>query len=174
MLRSSTLLKALSPLILLAGCAPSQYGGVSGTRFNLCAPVVVTPDPTATADQVADVGQALALWNQRAGAHLALPGDPAAGADAPALPLHFQNAAGNFYGLYDGQSVQVFINASLTGHPLVVTIAHELGHSYGLVHVPPDQRASVMNPGNLTVEPTSDDVAALDAIWGTCGPDGAQ
>ena len=166
--RSSTLLKVLSPFILFAGCAPSQYGTATGTRFNLCEPLVVTPDATDTADQLDGINQAMALWNQAAGAHLSMPGDPAAGADPATIPLHFQAAATNFHGLYDPQAVQVFINVNLTGHQLVVTIAHELGHPYGLVHIPPSERLSVMNPANLTVEPTSDDVAALDAIWGTC------
>jgi predicted Zn-dependent protease len=48
-------------------------------------------------------------------------------------------------------------------------IAHELGHAFGLVHVSPDTRPSVMNPGNTTVAPNDGDRAALEALWGTCG-----
>jgi len=169
---SSTLRAPLSLLLLLVGCAPAG-SGVSGARFDLCQPLVVVPDASATADELAGLGQALALWNQDAGARLSLPGADAsasATADAPSLPQHFQMAAGNFHGLYDPATVQVFINLDLAGHELAVTIAHELGHAYGLVHVSPDVRASVMNPANLTVEPTAADAAALAAIWGTCSP----
>jgi hypothetical protein len=28
----------------------------------------------------------------------------------------------------------------------------------------------VMNPGNLTIEPTGDDVADIARLWGTCAP----
>jgi hypothetical protein len=165
--RSSTLLHALAPLLLFAGCAPNGYG-VARVTFNLCEPLVVTPDADATPDQLDGISQAEALWNTIAGARLALPAAAVAAAGASMLPLHFQAAAGNFHGLYDDQSVQVFINSDLAGHDRVVTIAHELGHTFGLSHVPPDQRPSVMNPGNLTVEPTSQDAAKVEAIWGSC------
>ena len=169
MARSSTLiLLAVSTLLPFAACAPSGYGSVNGVKFDLCQPLTVTPDPTATADQMDGIAQGMALWNQLAGAHLVLAGDPTASASAPSLPLHFQHAAGNFHGLYDPSTAQVFINNDLTGHPRTVTITHELGHSFGLVHISPDERPSVMNPANLTIEPTAADVAALAAIWGTC------
>jgi len=174
-LRSSTPFHLILPALALAaaalaGCAPSSYGGVSGTTFNLCAPLAVSPDADATADQLDGIGQALALWNQQAGTQLSLAPAGAAAGTPETVPIHFQAAAANFHGLYDGQTAQVFINLNLPGHERVVVIAHELGHAYGLVHVSPDQRASVMNPNNLSVDPTPADAAAMVAIWGTCGP----
>ena len=62
----------------------------------------------------------------------------------------------------------MFINTDLAGAPLAVTIAHEIGHAFGLVHVPADQRTSVMNPNNLVVEPTAEDVDTLATRWGGC------
>ena len=47
-------------------------------------------------------------------------------------------------------------------------IAHELGHAFGLFHVPASERISLMNPGNLTTPPTTADQAALAALWGSC------
>jgi hypothetical protein len=47
-----------------------------------------------------------------------------------------------------------------------VVIAHELGHSMGLVHVTTYE--SVMKSGNLTVEPQAADAQALIDIWGQC------
>ena len=62
----------------------------------------------------------------------------------------------------------IFINDELDGDELMLTTAHELGHAFGLTHVDPGMRRSVMNPNNITVSPTSDDVAKLHALWGTC------
>ena len=95
------------------------------------------------------------------------PGDAAA-TGAPGLPIHFQNAAPPFHGFYDAPSGQVFINTDLSGAPLTITIAHEIGHAFGLVHIPADQRSSVMNPNNLVVEPTAEDVDTLANRWGGC------
>jgi predicted Zn-dependent protease len=47
-----------------------------------------------------------------------------------------------------------------------VTIAHELGHTFGLWHVHPSTRRSVMNPGNTTITPTERDVDSVRALWG--------
>ncbi len=60
----------------------------------------------------------------------------------------------------------MFINTDLAGAPLAVTIAHEIGHAFGLVHVPAGQRTSVMNPNNLVIEPTAEDVDTLAMRWG--------
>jgi len=48
------------------------------------------------------------------------------------------------------------------------SVAHELGHAFGLVHVPQSERTSLMNPGNISTPPTVEDQAALAALWGTC------
>ena len=104
------------------------------------------------------------LWNDRAGTHLMMGADPG----ASGLPIHFQNAGPPFHGLYDAPSGQVYINTDLAGAPLAITIAHEIGHAFGLVHIPADQRTSVMNPNNLVVEPTAEDIATLAMRWGGC------
>ena len=87
---------------------------------------------------------------------------------AAGIPVHFQAAAPPFHGLYDAPSGQVFINTDLSGAPLAITIAHEIGHALGLAHVPAGERASVMNPNNLIVEPTPADVDTLVSRWGGC------
>lgn len=110
------------------------------------------------------MSQAIGLWNRVAGLRLTASGSK----DVPRLVLHFEDAASIFHGVYDDERGVIFINADLDGNELVITAAHELGHAFGLTHVAPNTRRSVMNPNNLTVSPTSEDVAKLHALWGTC------
>ncbi len=43
---------------------------------------------------------------------------------------------------------------------------HELGYSFGLWHVSPDERRSLMNPGNKSIGPTEEDVAEVPSLLG--------
>jgi hypothetical protein len=166
----------LLPLLLLplaAGCGDSSSDAVvSAVRFDPCHPLALVLDPGTTTYRQAGTNAASELWNQAANAQLSLahagaaPALDASGAADPTLPIHFEVAAAPSHGLFDPAGADVLINDDLTARPLTVTIAHELGHAFGLVHV--TDRPSVMNPGNLDVEPNSGDVAALAAIWGAC------
>jgi hypothetical protein len=63
----------------------------------------------------------------------------------------------------------VYVNLALTDrHERAVTIAHEVGHAFGLIHVDRAVRSSVMNQGNLEVEPSPADHHELTALWGDC------
>ncbi len=129
--------------------------------------MTLAPDATANTIELAGIAAAAALWNQSAGSALAMVASAGTGA-GPSLPIHFQNAAAPIHGLYDAPDGQVFINDDLSGAELAITLAHEIGHSFGLVHIPPDVRPSLMNPGNLTVSITPEDVATLAGLWGRC------
>lgn len=173
MARSSSLVSLVSLLILLPfapACGEASIaGGTSALSFDPCRPLALLIDDGATAAERAGAQAAVDLWNQAAGARLAV----APAGDLPAVPVHFQVAAAPSHGFYDPSSGQVLINDDLSGRPLAVTIAHELGHSFGLVHV---SYPSVMNPGNLEIEPNASDVAALAELWGACAapPDGGS
>jgi Zn-dependent peptidase ImmA (M78 family) len=141
--------------------------------FDACAALPVLTDPGLDQARAAAIAAGIAMWNDRAGTHLTIASASAsasAGADpaASGLPIHFQDAAPPFHGLYDAPGGQVFINTDLSGDALAVTICHEIGHAFGLVHIPADQRSSVMNPNNLVVEPTPEDVDTLAMRWGVC------
>ena len=143
----------------LAACTGSAAG--PAITFDPCEPTTLAA-PGATADELAGIDQALALWRAHGVSTLAL-------ADGAPLTVVFRSGAPAIYGFYDDTTATITINTELTDPAQrAVTIAHELGHALGLVHVPPATRASVMNPGNLTVVPTDGDAAALVAHWGAC------
>ena len=152
----------LLPFLLLPAC----YQGPSGIAIthDPCQPVVVVPATDATDAERAGIVAALKLWNDAAGARLTL--DEIDG--APRVPISFRDAAPVFFGIYEDNVGDILINRDLDEDPAAcaVTIAHELGHSFGLVHV--SDKTSVMVAGNVTVPPGAVDVAALAALWGSC------
>jgi hypothetical protein len=162
--RLALALACLPMLLATPGCGGGASPAGEAVEFDACAPVALVLDAALPQAQAAGVAAAIALWNNRAGTRLTLTADQG----GPALPIHFQTAAPPFHGFYDAPNGQVFINNDLSGAPLAVTIAHEIGHAFGLVHVPNGQRSSVMNPNNLVVEPTAEDIDALAMRWGAC------
>jgi hypothetical protein len=120
--------------------------------YNACDPLAVSGDDAAT------IAGAEALWNAI--------GVTAMGeAGGVAIPLVFESGVSpEEYGLYAGSAI--FMNDDLAAAPRSIVLAHELGHAIGLVHV--TDRASVMNPGNLTIAPNAEDFASVVALWGTC------
>ncbi|MCA9678796.1 MAG: hypothetical protein H6709_01020 [Kofleriaceae bacterium] len=151
------------------GCAAPD-DGVLDTTFDVCAPLVLEGD--ATPAQQASLDQAQQLWRDRGAVGLGV-----AGADAATLPVVFAPGAAVFHGYYDDEAGVLYVNAgAFAGDSRAITIAHELGHAFGLWHVDAGERLSVMNPGNLTIAPTEDDQRAIEALWGRCpraaGPTG--
>ena len=84
------------------------------------------------------------------------------------MAVEFVPSAPGVYGLYDDTDLILEISNALTDDQRAIVIAHELGHAFGLVHVPKEERASVMNVGNLQIVPTDDDRLAVAALWGDC------
>jgi hypothetical protein len=117
----------------------------------------------ASDDQLASIDDAIAMWSTE--------GVMLARGDTGEVTIVFRPASSAFYGFYDVTTATVYINNDLADPAQrAIVIAHELGHSFGLVHVSPNTRASVMNPGNVTIAPDDGDRAALAAIWGSCPP----
>lgn len=152
----------------LSACG-SEGGGRFETVFDPCAPLVVAPRDDSTAEEIASVREAVALWNDRLGAAVrvdALPG-------AAIIPLHFERSPLAHNGSYEHKGGSIFINRNLVDARVrALTVAHELGHAFGLYHVERSVRLSVMNPGNMETAPTLADEAEVVAVWGECAPPG--
>jgi len=154
---------------LLGGCAADTADDVLQITFDPCEPVSLTPAPGAGADELASLDRAIDMWQ-----HMGLTALGRAQPDAPrsgrVLEVRFETAARVFYGVYDDESGVVFINRRLSDDQArAVTIAHEVGHAFGLPHI--SGRDSVMNQKNLVHEPNAGDADELRALWGDCAPD---
>ncbi len=162
---SSLSLRHLLLLVPLVGCASGPGDTTLEITFDPCQPVVLVPAADATAAEIASIEAAIEMWAQQGIATL-MQGDGGSGAG---IPIRFEDAAGAFHGVYEDEQGIVYINRRITDdHARAVTIAHEVGHAMGLLHIDPGERVSLMNPGNMEVEPTMQDRAALAAIWGAC------
>lgn len=154
-----------------AACTGACTGGepdqVMDIVFDVCAPFAVSA-PEADAMQRAGIDGALALWREH-GIAVAATTSPAEG--TPVLEVQFAVGSPVFHGIYEDEVGVIYINRDI-GDPetLAIVMSHEMGHAFGLWHVSADERHSVMNPGNLDIEPTSDDGLALVDVWGPCSP----
>jgi hypothetical protein len=160
---------ALAGVAACSGTDPST----SYVAHDPCAALMVRSGAATTAQQDG-ITDALALWR---GLGVSAFDQAAAGAPidpppaAAVIEIRFDDAGATFHGVYDPESESVLINRDLLDRTeLAIVIAHELGHVFGLVHVAPATRVSLMNPGNLTTAPTEADQRALQALWGECAP----
>jgi hypothetical protein len=147
--------------LALTACSSSSPDG-PGVVYDPCNAAVRVQGNAA---QEAAVGAALALWNAAAGLDLAL--DATAAPTKKRIPAVFEDTA-VFHGFYDDQHGVVYLNERLGASTQTIVAAHELGHSFGLVHVERSERPSLMNPGNLDIGPSAEDAAALLPLWGKC------
>jgi hypothetical protein len=150
-------------LLVGAGCSADTDDRFLDITYDPCDARVLTDDD-ATNEELQNLGAAFELWNQSGGFRL----QRSERGSAQPLVVHFRRSLGPFHGYYDDEVGQISIHRGLQDRAEAVTIAHELGHAFGLWHVKASARASVMNPGNTTVVPTERDVDSVRALWGNC------
>jgi hypothetical protein len=144
-------LLSITLLATLAGCGTEASDG-AGIVYDPCQPTFLLLGAAATSAQRTAVADALALWRLAGGPHLLVADE----AGAQVLPIGFQAAAPLFFGLYRPDRGDILINSELgDARARAITLAHELGHAFGLPHV--TGRQSLMNPGNLQIPPASAD-----------------
>jgi len=152
--------------MVLIACADDSLRPIENTR-SPCQTLVLVPPANVTVAQLLSIDDAIALWRGHGAPYLTREQVPG----APELPLRFETAAGMFYGIYLDHVGELVINTTLTDRrERAITIAHELGHVFGLPHVGRSTRTSLMNTGNLVTPPQPGDTQALAARWGACAP----
>ena len=147
-------------ILLIAPACATPEDLTADRVFDPCAPLAIAVAADADADQRAGITDALALWEAVL--------DLRATDDADAqIAIRFEPAAPLFHGVYLDEIGEIVINTDLPdSYARAVTIAHELGHAFGLLHV--EDRPSVMASGNLDVAPTPDDASAVASLWPSC------
>jgi Zn-dependent peptidase ImmA (M78 family) len=151
---------------LVGGCAAKSSDDTLQVVYDVCEPIALVPGAGADAAELASLDAAIEMWNALGQTRLSR-ATASSERSQRTLEVRFETAAAVFYGVYDDERGLVFINHRLADHEQrAVTIAHELGHAFGLFHI--SDRVSVMNPQNLDVEPTAEDAADLTALWGDC------
>lgn len=146
---------------LVGACASNEGSTTIEVTHDACAPLsLVAEQPTELQAAVLQGGQD--LWTDR--------GAPALGRRAgAALEVRFEPASPAFRGFYDDREGVIYVNSELTDRRVLsIVVAHELGHAFGLHHVPEGERPSLMNPGNISTPPTVEDQAEIEALWGAC------
>jgi hypothetical protein len=143
------------------GCAV-EHDRVLDVTFDPCGALVIAPAPALTADQRGAIDDALALWAA------VLPVDAQVDRAAPpGLVVRAETASPAFFGVYLDETGEIVINQTLPDrHAIAMTLAHELGHAFGLWHV--TDRTSVMAPDNREVPPLPADADAVRALWPSC------
>lgn len=150
-------------LCLCAGC----FGGDDiDTVFDPCSSLTVAPAEGTEASEVASIEAAIEAWGRVLPVQAAV---EVGSTDPAALRVVFESGDLFYRATYWDQLGEISLSREhLDPGDYALAVAHEMGHAFGLHHVAPDQRESVMNVGNLEVPPSPADAAAVGELWDSC------
>jgi hypothetical protein len=98
---------------------------------------MVAPAADASAEERAGVEAAVELWDMVGGPAISREAGHHPVAALQTLPIGFERAAPSFFGLYRPAHADILINRALSDTTArAITIAHEMGHAFGLA-IPP-------------------------------------
>lgn len=163
------------------GCESVEPDDYIDIVFDPCEPIYLQPLAVSSEQQQQGLHDGIRMWNELLGASIEVedvlydvdPWDALSireRQESRTIPVVFEKAAQAFRGYYDDELGVIYLNEGLTGENISVTLAHEIGHTFGLFHVEETERISVMNHGNMTVVPNRNDASDVEAIWGRCHP----
>lgn len=148
-----------------AGCGSEDEIAIV---YDPCSSLTVAVAGEPSAAERSGVEHAVELWSAALPAQLAI----GAGPRAPdVLLVRFVGGDDVSYRAmyWDAQGVIEIHRERLAPSTYGVALAHEMGHAFGLFHVAAEERASIMNVGNVEIGPTPEDAAEVRALWPSCG-----
>ncbi len=175
---------ALFALVILstAGCIATD--DVIDVVFDPCSPTMVTVSSSVDAGETLDprhvvaIEQAIVLWSSvlPISAKWSDASEQPSSLEVDIQPAHepsvlfvsFRELSPILNGTYRDEEGEILVNNQLEENEQAVTLAHEMGHAFGLLHVGTDSRPSVMNAGNTTTAPTVEDAELLRTMWSSC------
>lgn len=144
-------------------CSPDN---VIDTVFDPCSPQSIVPGLGTQEHELQSIEEALLLWSHVLPMRLEV-GEPSD--SAPGLSIQFDSGDTFYRAAYFDNTGEILIGRDkLDPDDLALALAHELGHAFGLFHVPGAERLSVMNVGNLDVDPTTEDGLSVSDLWESC------
>lgn len=153
----------VAALLPMAACLADD---TIDTTFDPCSPLTIVTSADTAEHELQSIEEAIVAWDQ------VLPTQISAGSalgEANELSVFFDSGDTFFRAIYFDKLGAIFISRQkLAPEDFALAIAHELGHAFGLRHVPAQERASVMNVGNLVIAPNADDASAVGALWESC------
>ncbi len=159
-MRQNTILVGLA---CIAACSSNDD---VDTVYDPCSPLAIAVVGESGAAEVAGIEGAIAAWNHVLPTQITIGVMPGA---ADVLPIRFESGDTFYRAIYWDAFGEISVSRDrLAPEDYALAIAHEMGHAFGLLHVDKSERASVMNVGNLEIEPNDEDAAAVRALWDAC------
>lgn len=150
-------------LCLVAACAADD--SIDRT-FDPCSPLTIVPAPGTEAREIQSIEAAALAWSRVIPARIEIgAGSP----DAVTLGVTFEPGDTFYRAMYWAGVGKISISRDgLAPEDYALALAHEMGHAFGLLHVSTELRGSVMNTGNVEIEPTDADGLAVRDLWESC------